>query len=213
MIELLKAVLGGITLSLGGAAWLWLADENPLGGALVFALGLLVVFVLDLELYTNRAGLLVEQSRETVAAWCLSLVKILVGNLMGAAWTGTGLLATRLSVRMSEAAVDMTMAKLTDRYSSIFLLAVFCGMLMFIAAECWRRGKDPLSRVLPVVLCGAAMAVTGFDHCVVDLFIFSLSGGLYTHQGLWALAISAVGNLVGALVISLPLLKLTEEYE
>ncbi|MBE6994675.1 MAG: formate/nitrite transporter family protein [Ruminococcaceae bacterium] len=211
MIDLLKAVLAGIAVSVGGAIWLSLVGSSPVAGALLFSVGLLSICVLGFDLFTDRAGLLADPPGGSARDYALSLVRVYAGNLIGAIWAGTGILATRLGPSLSEAAVDLTIVKLTDGYMSQFLLAVFCGMLTFIAAECYRRGKDPLSKVVPVTLCAAGFLLAGFEHTVVNAFIYTLSGGLFTPQGRMSLLFTTVGNVIGALVVSLPLFKLLDE--
>ena len=94
----------------------------------------------------------------------------------------------------------MCETKLGDGLLSLFLLAVFCGLLMFIAVDGYKQTQNPLI----LVLCVAVFILCGFEHCIADMFYFAVSGTLGAHA-LVRLAVITLGNSAGGVLI--PLLR------
>ena len=94
----------------------------------------------------------------------------------------------------------MCEVKLGDSLFSLLVLAVFCGLLMFVAVDGYRRTQHPLI----LLMCVAAFILCGFEHCIADMFYFSLAGAP-AHAALLRLAVITLGNGIGSVLI--PLLR------
>ena len=101
---------------------------------------------------------------------------------------------------MAVRAGAMCETKLGDGLLSLFLLAVFCGLLMFIAVDGYKRTQNPLI----LMLCVAVFILCGFEHCIADMFYFAVSSTLGA-QALLRLAVITLGNSAGGVLI--PLLR------
>ena len=190
-----KAVLAGVCIALGGTVYL--SVENKIIGSLLFTIGLYAIVLNGLFLYTGKIGyLVVEQNKKE---YLKILLTTWIGNLVG---TGIGALAV-LQTRISGIAenVDAICAnKLVDSPVSIFILAVFCGMLMYIAVDGFKEKGNPLILFMGV----SVFILSGFEHRIANMFYFSLAG-VWSVKAFLYLLIMTAGNSIGGILI--PLIK------
>lgn len=190
-----KAVLAGVCIALGGTVYL--SVENKIVGSLLFTIGLYAIVLNGLFLYTGKIGyLVVEQNKKE---YVQILLTTWIGNLVG---TGIGAFAV-LQTRISGIAenVDAICAnKLADSPVSIFILAVFCGMLMYVAVDGFKEKGNPLILFMGV----SVFILIGFEHCIANMFYFSLAGAWSVKAFLYLLIMTA-GNSIGGILI--PLIK------
>ena len=189
----LPAVGAGLGIALGGTVYL--SVENRIAGALLFTVGLYMIVLNGLNLYTGKVGYLVEKP----AGYLVDLLLIWIGNLVGT-WLGAqAILHTRIN-GIAGKALELSMVKLEDGAVSLFLLAVFCGILMFVAVDGYKETKKPAI----LFVCVSVFILAGFEHCIANMFYFSLAG-VWSIQTLAKLLVMTLGNSVGGMLI--PLLK------
>ncbi len=84
------------------------------------------------------------------------------------------------------------------------MLAVLCGVLMYIAVDHFRTWQGDLSRFLGIFLCIPAFITAGFEHVVADMFFLALGiqPGMIARV-LVFLVICSLGNACGAWIIPL----------
>jgi formate/nitrite transporter FocA (FNT family) len=87
---------------------------------------------------------------------------------------------------------------MNDSAESLFFLGVFCGILMFIAVDGYAKTKNPIILFLGV----AAFILCGFEHCIADMFYFSVAG-MWSTEALRVILTITVGNAVGGMLITL----------
>ena len=188
------AVLAGIAIGIGGTIYLSL--DNKVIGALFFAVGLYAICVHGLNLFTGKIGYVIEQK----LSYCLDLFLIWAGNLAGT-WLCAFLISfTRLSI--SDTAKTICEIKMNDTFISLFILAIFCGLLMFIAVDGYKKCQNPIL----LFICVAVFILCGFEHCIANMFYFSLAGA-WSVKAVGYLLIMTVGNSVGGML--LPMMKKT----
>ncbi len=189
------AVLAGVAIGIGGV--LYLSVEDKVVGALLFTVGLYTVCVHGLNLYTGKVGYLVNKHASEWADYLIELLVIWTGNLAGTYLVAYAVLETRIC-GISHTAEVLCEAKTEDSIASLFLLAIFCGLLMYAAVEGYQAAKHPAILFMGV----AAFILCGFEHCIADMFYFSLAGAWSMHTLLCILAITA-GNSLGGMLIPL----------
>ena len=123
---LLRAILSGIMISVGGTIFLML-NKSELG-AFLFGIGLFMVCVNGYNLYTGKIGYIIDNK----ISYLWELFLTLVGNLIGTISCGYLVLATRFGERLNEVAKTVADAKLNDNLVSIFVLSIFCGMFIIM---------------------------------------------------------------------------------
>lgn len=195
---LLRAFLTGILIAIGGAVNL--SCDNRYIGAFLFGTGLFTILTFGLALYTGKVGYAVENK----PSYLIDLVVIWVGNFLGTLFTGIVLNLTRIGAAMSEKAAGLCDTKLADSPLSIFILAFFCGMLMFIAADGYKNLTNPLAQMLAIFLPVMVFILSGFEHCVANMFYFSVAG-MWNGDSALSMLIMTLGNSAGGIFI--PLLR------
>lgn len=192
---LLRAILSGIMISVGGTIFLML-NRSELG-AFLFGIGLFMVVVNGYNLYTGKIGYLIDNKINYL--WELFLT--LIGNLIGTISCGYLLLVTRFGDKLNETAKIVTDAKLNDNLLSIFVLSMFCGMLMFLAVDLYKKLND-VGKFFAVFLCVTVFIICGFEHCVANMYYFSVANA-WNFNTLLYLLIMILGNSVGGILIAL----------
>ncbi len=194
---LLSALAAGIWIGIGGTVYLSLrALEHPIVGAFLFSIGLLMIVTCSFHLYTGKIGYLFKNK----PCYLLELFFIWIGNLGGTALVGYLLRLTRLS-SVSQIARKMCEAKLADSGCSIFILSVFCGILMYAAVNGYRTLKEPFGRFLVVIFPVAVFILSGFEHCVANMFYFSVAN-MWSWKAFGYLLLMTFGNSVGGVLLS-----------
>lgn len=187
----LLAVGAGIAISIGGT--IFLSVDNKIIGALLFTVGLYAIVLNGLYLYTGKIGYLVGQ--EDKKEYGILLLLTWLGNLAGTAVGALAILCSRIN-DIRQKAYGICQIKLDDTPVSIFLLAVFCGLLMYIAVDGFREKGNPII----LFLCVSVFILCGFEHCIANMFYFSLAG-LWSIKTVIYLLIMTIGNSIGGMII------------
>lgn len=189
-IEILTlAILAGIAIGVGGIIFLSL--DNKIVGACMFSVGLYAICINGLYLFTGKIGYLLDNKKD----YLITLLVTWVGNLIGTGLAAIMASCTRIS-GISETAAAICNVKMNDGMVSLFLLGIFCGMLMFIAVDGYKQTTNPLILVLPV----AVFILCGFEHCIADMFYFSMAG-MWSLDAVLRVVVITIGNAVGGLMI------------
>lgn len=193
----LYAVLAGVAIGLGGTVFL--ALDNKVLGAVFFTVGLFTVCTNGLNLFTGKVLYLFENR----PAYLLDLLVIWLGNLAGAWACGALVRLTRVAPAYIEKARGLAETKLGDSYVSLFVLAVLCNLLIFIAVDGFRNNPHQLGKYLALLLGVTVFILSGFEHSVADMYYFSVAGVLWQPQTLLALLVITLGNSVGGVIFPL----------
>lgn len=186
----LKAAAAGITIGIGGAVYLTL--ENRVIGAVLFGVGLYTIVLNGLFLYTGKVGYLI--SAKDKKAYILQLIFTWLGNFAGTALAAAAISATRIR-NLRRTAEVICKTKLADTPHSILILAVFCGILMYAAVDGFREKGNPLI----LFFCVTVFILCGFEHCIANMFYFSLAGA-WSLRAVIYLLLMTLGNSVGGIL-------------
>ena len=189
----LKAVAAGITIGIGGAVYLTL--DNKVIGAVLFGVGLYTIVLNGLFLYTGKVGDLI--SAKDKKAYILQLIFTWLGNFAGTALAAAAISATRIR-NLRRTAEVICKTKLADTPHSILILAVFCGILMYAAVDGFREKGNPLI----LFFCVTVFILCGFEHCIANMFYFSLAGA-WSLRAVIYLLLMTLGNSVGGILLLL----------
>ncbi|MDO4570587.1 MAG: formate/nitrite transporter family protein [Planctomycetia bacterium] len=196
MKTLLNALLAG--LALGFAGTVFLSVENKIVGSFLFGFGLFLILCFQFKLYTGAVGYFATESRKV--SYTLTLVLIWLGNLLGTGAFAFLIGETRVGGNLKLRAQELCDVKLADTLLSVFILAIFCGILMYVAVESFRRSELPaVFRALMVFLCVAIFILSGFEHCIANMFYFWLAEA--PSRWIVPLLVMTLGNSVGGVLI------------
>ncbi len=193
--SLLKSVMAGICIGIGGIVYL--SVESKMVGAALFATGLFTVCTMGYHLYTGKACYLLDSPNK--GSYLLWLVQVWAGNLVGTALVGYAMRLTRNGPALVEKAQALCQTKLGDSLLSIFILAIFCNIMIYIGVESYRSNPHPLGKYLGILLGIMVFILSGFEHCVANMFYFSVANA-WSLTAVGYLLVMTVGNLVGAVL-------------
>ena len=214
------ALLGVATsLALTGA----LSTGQPLVGALIFPVGLVMIVLLGLELVTGSFGLLPLPWLERDASAGAILANwgwVFFGNLLGSigygallaiALTNMGTLepqgvAARL-VQVAEAKTIGYMAIGTAGMVTAFVKAILCNWMVCMAVVLAMTTSSTLGKIAAAWLPIFVFFAQGFEHAVVNMFVIPtgmMLGAKVTVADwwLWNQIPVTLGNLIGGFVFT-----------
>ena len=203
----MDGMLSGLMIGIGGIVSQ--SCENRYLGAFLFSLGLFCIVQFQYGLYTGKVGYILDRDR----AYLGETLFTLLANAVGAALTAGLVLLTRFAEKMPVQGMDLALmeraqnamqAKLGDSLLSSFILAVFCGILMFTAVEGSRRcaeKKNFVGGIFVVVMPIMVFILSGFNHCVADFFTYFLAGCPNPMRALLYFPMVILGNMVGGVLI------------
>ncbi len=193
--DFLFAVLAGAAISIGGTVFLSL--DNKVLGALFFCVGLFMVCTLGLNLYTGKVCYVPGQPVSYVGFVGL----VWLGNLVGAQAVALLVKATRIGAALTEKAAALCEVKTADSLISLFVLGIFCNIMIYIGVESYRSNPHEIGKYLGMVLGVMVFILCGFEHCVADMFYFAMAG--WTWKSLLCLVVITLGNAVGGVIFPL----------
>jgi formate/nitrite transporter FocA (FNT family) len=154
--------------------------------------------VYKLFLFTGKVGYAVVEK----PSYLIDLVIIWVGNFIGTFAIGQLMLYTRAAEALSAKAVTLCQTKLDDNLVSILVLAIFCGIMMFLAADNFSTADNSMQKNLGIFLPVMVFILCGFEHCVANMFYFTIAN-MWSVKAFSYLIIMTLGNSVGAFIFPL----------
>lgn len=203
---IIDGILSGVTLGIGGMVSL--SSDNRYVGAFLFSLGLFCIVQFRYGLFTGKVGYIVNRE----PAYILEVLVTLFSNAIGTLIAAVALRYTRffeatisgMEVSVSDRVAATVQGKIHDNPVSIFILAVFCGMLMFTAVEANRacRAKQNfVGALFGVVFPVVVFIICGFNHCIADMFYYFFSGCPDVPDALLYFLLAILGNAVGGMFV------------
>ena len=196
MISFVSSILAGISISTGGTVFL--LCDSKIAGAIFFTVGLFSVCVFGFCLFTGRVCYVFDNDKK----YAMILPLIWLGNLIGSLFVGYLLLQTRLAPLLFEKATAVCQTKLTQGYLSAFILSIFCDMLIYIAVEGYKTIPQESGKFLAIFFGVTVFVICGFEHCVANMFYFTV-GKAWSVNTILYLLIMTAGNAVGGVAIPL----------
>lgn len=192
---LFKGIYAGMMIGIGGTVYL--SISNSIIGAIFFSVGLLTICIYKMNLYTGMIGYIIENKLNYI----VTLLLTLIGNFIGTMITSLLVLNTRIA-NLSVRAKEISSIKINDNYLSIFILSIFCGMLMYIAVNTFKKGKDSIVRYLAIFICVIVFILSGFEHCIANMYYISLAK-VWSLKAVLSMLIMILGNSVGSIFIAI----------
>lgn len=170
--------------------------------AVIFPIGLILIIMANLSLFTGN----IYSYGACVANGCnkWQAIGLLViswfGNLIGSIWVAYG-------VRISIPGFDLhaiervANIKVLIPYPQLFVLAVFCNMLVCYAVSMARRNTGVLKLFgifFPIFL----FVFFGFEHSIADMFYMLFVEKFSVQNYLAFLGIATAGNIIGGVLVT-----------
>lgn len=191
----IKGLYAGIMIGIGGVAYL--AIPNKMVGSFIFSIGLLTVCMYSLNLYTGKIGYILVNKLSYVVELLISLL----GNFVGTFLVGNLMRLTRYT-NLIETAKEIVNIKLNDSVLSILVLSIFCGIIMYIAVNNYKKENSDIGKYIIILMGVMAFILCGFEHCVANMFYFSIAG-VWNLKVFLYLLVMILGNSLGSILIAL----------
>ena len=192
--QFVSAIIAGMLIGMGGTVYL--SQSNAVIGSFLFSIGLYTILVFQLHLYTGKIGYTPFQK----PVYIIELLITFFGNLVGTGLVALMVSNTRIFAGIEAKVVQIAATKLGDGLLSIFILAIFCGMLMFIAVDCYRNVQGSTLRFAGVFMPVMVFILSGFEHVIANMFYFSLASA-WSVECIIAILVMTAGNAVGGMLI------------
>lgn len=190
---LLQAILAGICITLGGAVFLNI--ESKMIGSVLFTLGLFTICTRGYALYTGKVSYCLDHK----PSYILDVITIWVGNFFGTFFGAFCFLHTRIAPTIVAKAESLCEAKLADGYLSLFILGIFCNMLIYIAVDGFKKIPHEVGKYIGLFLGVIVFILCGFEHSIADMFYFSVAG--WSVKAWIAVLVITAGNAVGGMLL------------
>lgn len=153
----------------------------------VFCLGFVLIVIGGAELFTgNNLVVMAWASRKvTTRGLLMNWIIVFIGNLVGAFGTAA-LLFFSTQYTFGNGAVGLVALNIAQLKGALeffpaLTLAILCNALVCLAAWMCYSARSNIDRVAVIVPPVAAFAAAGFEHCIANLYFFSV--GLFIKAG------------------------------
>ena len=184
MNNMIKSVLAGFMIGMG--SFIYLSVENKYIGAFLFALGLLTIISKGYNLYTGKIYDF-RLKLHSIEEKC----NMLLGNFIGGYFFAGGMIRA-IGIRTD----DLWSYKLDKGILEVFFLSVICGILMYLAVTLYKKEQNPLYVIMPIMV----FILAGCEHCIANIFYWSLYTNPMDIRIPIYIIINILGNSIGSII-------------
>ena len=202
--KIFYGILAGVFISMAAVAYL--VSANAVVGSVLFAFGLLTIVNYNFQLFTGAAGYIsAQETLKNTFSYSFFVLGVWFWNLVGSLIVGTLVSNTR-TYRIIYPKLDALMTtKCGDSSASLLILGIFCGILMFIAVNTYKKTEAaPIVKTVLLFACVVVFILSGYEHCVANMAYIALyqkfDMGIIT-----ILLFSTLGNIVGCNLPAIPM--------
>lgn len=203
--NLLLSFVAGVLIAIGGTVFL--SCESKYLGALLFSVGLFFIVEGKYKLYTGAIGYLLDNKKEDN----FQLFTVLIGNFLGTFLVANILKVTRLASALLIKSEELVSTKLNDSWYSILFLSFMCGILIYLGVDNFKKSLNNFSKVLGIIFCVVVFIISGFEHCVANMFYFCVAS-VWSFKAILYILIMIIGNSLGGLLIP-SIIKISKKLE
>ena len=205
----LFAIYAGIAIGLGGLLNIvsnHFLNPPDIGGrivgSLLFPVGLTLVCVIGLNLFTGKIGFVFDNNK----SYLPFLAFVYFGNIIGSLIMGGF-----CHVVFKDGEVFQTALKISEgkMFSFSFLPAikvfagsVLCGVLVYTAILSYNKFNKKVYKLLGIFVSIGLFVFLKFDHCIANMFYFSFSWSWTNPLSYLNIAVVTLGNSAGAIFLN-----------
>ena len=205
LFALLKGILAGMAIAFGGFLFTVITHYVPneggkILGSFIFPLGLMMVCLFKLNLFTGKIGLVFEKKQ--TKDFYIFLPIMYIGNFIGA--LGIGYLCyaifkdTEIFIRITSIAAGKTNLTTWENYFALISKALITGLCVYLAVKAFGIAKKKYQGIILLFIFIAIFVYIGGDHCVANMFYFSFANK-WTANAFINIALATVMNSLGTL--------------
>lgn len=190
------SILSGLMIAVGGTIYLsCIAKGWTPFGAVLFAAGLYTICVYGFNLYTGKVGYIAYNFKDV--NYIELVILILIFNLITTYLLG--IVCAYAFPAIVEPAKKIYEAKLAAPLLRLLITGIFCGLLMFLAVDTWKKGSPFGCFIyIPVFI------ISGFDHSIANSFYNGVANGFadaFTMQNALVVITVIIGNAIGGMLV------------
>ena len=190
------SILSGLMIAVGGTIYLSCIAKGWVPfGAVLFAAGLYTICVYGFNLYTGKVGYIAYNFKDV--NYIGLVILILVFNLITTYLLG--IVCAYAFPAIVEPAKKIYEAKLAAPFLHLLITGIFCGLLMFLAVDTWKKGSPFGCFIyIPVFI------ISGFDHSIANSFYNGVANGFadaFTMQNALVVITVVIGNAIGGMLV------------
>ena len=203
---LLFGVFAGIAIGLGSLVYTVVSAYANGSVAIMilasalFSVGLILVCVLGLQLYTGKVGVVFDDN-EKLKENAINLPIMLVGNAIGA--FALGIICHFIFMNIPEIAnriALISLGKTNAESTKLILQGILCGALVYIAVFFFKNLENYAMKIIGIITAVTLFVYCGFQHCIANMFYFGMAFN-WNIDMLWNLLIVILTNSLGALLV------------
>ena len=199
----LSAILSGFCITFGATVYLMcLSFGRGTGnvglykiiGSFMFGIGLFTIIHFKLWLYTGKVGYVFDNK----ADYLIDVLICFIGNVVGSMFLSFLISLTKYNDILYKEAYDIANAKMNDSFYSIYILAVLCGVMIYLAVEGHKRCSYPLGKVIFAFMPISLFILAGFEHVVANVTYFTYAH-VFSWKALLYFFLMFIGNGIGSI--------------
>lgn len=187
-------------------------------GSFVFAIAVLLIVFIGSELFTGNNLVMAMGAYDKKVTWgqaCKVWLTSYVGNFVGC------LIFSLIFVLAGASGTAEHFASIIDGKLNIppvemLFRAILCNFFVCLAVACGIKMNSESGKFAMICMCIAGFVVSGFEHCIANMSIFTvcvcLVPGVSISKILFSMVVVTLGNMIGgAVLLALPLRKMSAD--
>lgn len=183
-------------------------------GAFLFSIAIILIVFIGGELFTGN-NMTMAMGVYNKSCKCKDMVRVwiysYIGNFAGAFIIGIIFIGSGASKGiLTDYYNSFVMAKLTAEPVQLLLRGILCNFMVCLAVLAGTRMKSESGKLIVMFLVIMTFVVSGMEHCIANMGIFTLAyflmGGLPLHLVAINMICVTIGNIIGgSILLALPL--------
>ncbi len=182
------ALVAGGSIGFGALYYCIVASDADLSfavmrvmGGTVFSLGLAIVMIGGAELFTGNNLIVMTwaSGKVSTAALLRNWLIVYIGNFVGAAGLAVMVVFSHhLDMNGGRIAVTVmttAAAKISPDVVTLFVKGVLCNLLVCLGVWLAYAGRSVTDKIVALILPISAFVAAGFEHCVANMYFFSVA--------------------------------------
>jgi formate transporter len=182
------SILAGVFIAFGAQLWMFVTHTatssyglNQLVGGVAFSLALILIVIAGAELFTGNCLIAMSFMARKITGRDLArnLIIAFVGNFIGALtlvlWiynSGQWMMSNYL---LGAKIVLVANDKVNIPFGAAFSRGVLCNMLVCLGIWMCYSGRSNLDKILALLWPISCLIASGFEHCVVNMWIIPMA--------------------------------------
>ncbi len=205
LMVFLSSILSGFCITLGATTFVLCNNGEFICkflGAFMFCIGLYTIIHFNLWLYTGKVGYVLDNKLDYIP----QVIVCFLGNALGSFTLSSIIAQTSIAPTLQERCLQIANAKLDSTWYSVLIMAMLCGVMIYLSVEGHKRAKYNLAKTvfafMPIIL----FILCGFEHVVANVTYFTYAG-VFNFKAFGYFILMFLGNAIGAILFD-GLLKL-----